>query len=201
MSKIYVGEYLANAGSIESFFSASRETDEAFFFPLLPLAGNLSWNTTDEILMQTFTQYGPVLDVRGISLDSGRSHGQVALSRSIVLDSDYSTFRYHIWCTPLALSLVLRLATWSSSSLYDSSLSRMLVASSHLSLRLAWAFFWELAFRLWHARVLGIENFRDAFFCKLDVASCCCLSLHATCNCGDGYFGTGLDVNVCYGSL
>lgn len=63
-------------------------------------------------------------------------------------------------------------------------------------------FFWELAFRLGHARVLGIENFRAAFFCKLDVVvPCCYLWLHATCKCGDGYFGTGLDVNVCYGSL
>lgn len=145
------------------FFPASRETDEAFFFPLLPLAGNLSWNTTDEILMQTFTQYGPVLDVRGISLDSGRSHGQVALSRSIVLDSDYPTFRYHIWCTPLALSLVLRLATWSSSPLYDSSLSRMLVASSHLSLRLAWAFFLGIGVSSWARTRLGDRKFSGCF--------------------------------------
>lgn len=58
--------------------------------------------------MQTFTQYGPVLDVRGIPLDYDRSHGQVALSRSIVFDSDYPTFRYYIWCTPLAIALAGR---------------------------------------------------------------------------------------------
>jgi len=72
--------------------------------------------------MQTFTQYGPVLDVRGISLDFDRFHGQVALSRSIVFDSDYPTFRYHIWCTPLARSL----SRWSSSS----SVSRNIGSSS-----------------------------------------------------------------------
>jgi hypothetical protein len=191
MSKIYVGEYLANAGSIESFFSASRETDEAFFFPLLPLAGNLSWNTTDEILMQTFTQYGPVLDVRGISLDSGRSHGQVALSRSIVLDSDYSTFRYHIWCTPLALSLVLRLATWSSSSLYDSSLSRMLVASSHLSLRLAWAFSgnWRFVFGThasWGSKIFGMLSFANSTSPPAAVYRCLLLATVVTATVGLG---------------
>ena len=55
--------------------------------------------------MQTFSQYGPVLDVRGISADLDRFYGQVALFLSLVLDSDYSIFRYIIWC-----SLALRSA-------------------------------------------------------------------------------------------
>jgi hypothetical protein len=55
--------------------------------------------------MQTFSQYGPVLDVRGISAGLDRFYGQVALSLSLVLDSDYFIFRYIIWC-----SLALRSA-------------------------------------------------------------------------------------------
>jgi len=38
--------------------------------------GNLSWNTTDEILMQTFSQYGPVLDsIVMKDRETGRSRG------------------------------------------------------------------------------------------------------------------------------
>ena len=89
--------------------------------------------------MQTFSQYGPVLDVRGISADLDRFYGQVALFLSLVLDSDYSIFRYIIWCS-LALRSAgsLRLCNIRSLARLARCLrfvlaSRTLVALSHLS--------------------------------------------------------------------
>lgn len=85
--------------------------------------------------MQTFSQYGPVLDVRGISADLDRFYGQVALSLSLVLDSDYSIFRYIIWCS-LALRSAGSLRLVNIRSLARSLASTVACDSSWLLIRL-----------------------------------------------------------------